>query len=89
MRARLLPRAVLALALALSALPVPTAAAAAGDWFVLRHRQSGDCWTGRLIKISGELSAGSAQVAGGPFPSKEEAEAYLDRLTERGTCTPD
>ena len=89
MRARFIPRALLALAIALPTLPVPTAAAETGDWFVLRHRQSGDCWTGRLIKISGELSAGSAQVAGGPFPSKEEAEAYLQRLTERGTCTPD
>lgn len=57
-----------------------------GKWFVLRGPNSFECWTARLIQVSGQYAAGSALIAGGPFNSEDQAKARLAELADRGTC---
>ena len=89
MKSRFILLAVLLLALASSELPASGAESEDSGWFVIRDRESGDCWTGKLIRIDGQLASGKDQVAGGPFAGKDAAEAHLARLVERGTCRED
>lgn len=86
MRTSSIPLAALALALGLAAPPTASAENEAAAWYVLRDRMSGDCWTGVLIRINGQLASGKHQIAGGPFDSKEAAEAHIADLVARGTC---
>lgn len=89
MRRSFIPLAVLLLALGAAAPPALGAEEAKSGWYVLRDRTSGDCWTGRLITIAGQLASARNQVAGGPFESEEAAEAHRSTLVERGTCAED
>lgn len=75
--------------LALAVLTSPPAAAQqdeTGKWFVLRGPSSTQCWTARLIQVSGQYASGSALIAGGPFDSEEQARQRLAELGDRGTC---
>ena len=88
MKTPFIPFTAFVLATVLSALPAAGAGSESG-WFVLRQRESGDCWTARLIMISGQYASGTNQIAGGPFASEADAEAHLAQLVERATCRPD
>lgn len=80
--------ALAAVLVGLAALPPPPAVAegGTGKWFVLRSPNGFQCWTARLIRISGQYAAGKALIAGGPYDSEEAAKRRLAQLDERGTC---
>ena len=68
---------------------IPFASAIAQEnakWFVLRHDQSGDCWTGLLIEINGAYQHAFAQKAGGPYDTKAEALKREKELEQNGSC---
>jgi hypothetical protein len=68
---------------------VPFAPAQAKEdakWFVLRHDQTRDCWTGLLIQIGGNYRHEFAQKAGGPFETKAQALKREKELEQDGTC---
>lgn len=85
-----MPRATLAAVLLVVGSLIPPAfgqdETGDGKWFVLRGAHSSQCWTARLIQVSGQYASGSALIAGGPFNSEEQAKARLAELTDRGTC---
>ena len=67
------------------------AAAMAGEeppkWFVVRQHTTGGCQAQRIIEVNGEYVHAFAQLAGGPYDTKQQAldrEAYL---ATTGTCT--
>lgn len=55
-------------------------------WFVVRNDSTGDCWSAMLIQINGEYAHGFAQLAGGPYDTKEDALAREKQLEQNGTC---
>ena len=86
---RLLAIALTAGLLGLSG-PTPLVSAAedgGAKWFVLRGQNGFQCWTARVIKVSGEYATGTAMIAGGPFETEEEAKQWLAQLAERATCS--
>lgn len=64
----------------------PAQAAEDAKWFVLRHDQTGDCWTALLIEINGDYRHEFAQKAGGPYDTKAEALRREKDLEQKGTC---
>jgi len=74
----------LALGSALSA--SPAIAQESAKWFVLRHDQTGSCWTALLISIAGDYRHAFAQKAGGPYDSKAEALKREKELETKGVC---
>ena len=83
--------ALAAILLGVVAQPPAPAVAAEGTakWFVVRHPESFQCWTARLIRASGQYTAGKNLIAGGPYETKEAAEEWLATLEERSTCRAD
>ena len=84
-------RTTLALAAALLGVVAhaPLAAAAephTASWYVLRQKDSFQCWPARVIRVNGTLATGSAAIAGGPFETREAAERHIAELADRGTC---
>ncbi len=74
-------------ALSLAALAQPMSAAQElPKWFLLRDHQSATCWTALLIKMDGAYRHGSAQAAGGPYDTEEQALKRRKALQETGTC---
>lgn len=67
---------------------VPTQAGQA-KWFVLREETTSNCWTALLIQIDGKYVHGSANLAGGPFETKEQALAREQELENNGSCSSD
>lgn len=55
-------------------------------WFVLRHDQTGDCWTALLIEVDGEYAHAFAQKASGPYSTKSEALKREKELEKEGNC---
>lgn len=55
-------------------------------WFVLRHDQTGDCWTALLIEVNGDYRHEFAQKAGGPYATKADALKREKDLEQKGTC---
>jgi hypothetical protein len=53
---------------------------------VLRDHQIGVCWPALLIKIDGIYRHGSAQTAGGPYDTEEQALERWKALQETATC---
>lgn len=84
---RLFRTALCGTAIAL-ALPVSSGAAQENaKWFVLRHDQSGACWTGMLIEVDGAYRHEFAQTAGGPYDTKDEALKREAELEDEAVCT--
>ncbi|MCB1529128.1 MAG: hypothetical protein KDJ45_15710 [Hyphomicrobiaceae bacterium] len=55
-------------------------------WFVVRHHTTSDCWTAKLIEVNGEYVHAFAQLAGGPYDSKQQAQEREAALVKDGTC---
>ena len=53
---------------------------------MLRHDQTGDCWTALLIEINGAYRHEFAQTAGGPYNTKAQALKREKELEQNGTC---
>jgi hypothetical protein len=51
-------------------------------WFVLRDDTTGSCWAGLLLSVNGEYTHSFAQLAGGPYKTKEEALVRARRSPE-------
>jgi hypothetical protein len=69
-------------------LPIsPSSAQEDAKWFVLRHDQTGNCWTALLIEIQGSYRHAFAQKAGGPYETKLEARKREEQLEKEGTCS--
>lgn len=68
--------------------PISPAAAQSGNakWFVLRDHTTSFCWVGLLISINGQYARSSAQLAGGPYNTEDEALARKSELEATGTC---
>lgn len=62
-------------------------AAEDAKWFVVRHHDTGNCWSAMLIKVNGEYAHAFAQLAGGPFDTKKEALTREADLETKGVCT--
>ena len=78
--------AVLTAVLSAAALQEPANAQENAKWFVVRHDQTGDCWTALLIEVNGAYRHEFAQTAGGPYDSKAEALQREKQLEQEGTC---
>jgi hypothetical protein len=78
----------LALAVLVSiALPISSSSAEEdAKWFVLRHDETGSCWTALLIEIQGSYRHEFAQKAGGPYEAKSEALKREEELGKEGVC---
>ena len=73
----------------LLAAAIPLGSASAQEnakWFVLRHDQTGNCWTALLIEVDGDYRHEFAQKAGGPYDTKAEALKREKDLEASGTC---
>ena len=79
----------LALALLVSiGLPISSSSAQEDSkWFVLRHDETGNCWTALLIEIQGSYRHEFAQKAGGPYETKSEARKREEQLEKEGACS--
>jgi hypothetical protein len=79
----------LALALLVSiGLPISSSSAQEdAKWFVLRHDETGNCWTAVLIEIQGSYRHEFAQKAGGPYETKSEARKREEELEKEGVCS--
>ncbi len=79
----------LALALLVSiGLPISSSSAQEdAKWFVLRHDETGNCWTALLIEIQGSYRHEFAQKAGGPYETKSEARKREEQLEKEGACS--
>ena len=56
-------------------------------WFVLRHDQTGSCWTALLIEIQGSYRHAFAQKAGGPYETESEARMRLIQHEKENICS--
>lgn len=67
-------------------LAAPAIAATEVNWFVLRNHEVGNCWTSTLDRIDGQYTHTFEQKAGGPYATRDQAEARLEELAEEKTC---
>jgi hypothetical protein len=83
-----LPTAVIYLGVLISSVVVNVAPAHAeqAKWFVIREETTSNCWTALLIQVDGKYVHGSANLAGGPFETKEQALAREQELEKNGSC---